>query len=57
MPAATSFMRRQRAQNPAAGALFTEIRNGITSESSKRIPDNLQNIRKHCFKVFRIHPE
>jgi len=57
MPAATSFMRRQRAQNSAAGVLFTKIRNGITSKSSKRISDNLQNIRKHCFKVFRINPE
>jgi len=57
MPAATSFMRRQRAQKPVAVLLFTKIRKGITSESSKRIPDNLQNIRKHCLKVFRINPE
>jgi len=57
MPAATSFMRRQRAQNPVGVLLFTKIRKGITAESSKRISDNLQNIRKHCFKVFRINPE
>jgi hypothetical protein len=57
MPAATSFMRRQRAQNPVAVLLFTKIRKGITAENSKRISDNLQNIRKHCFKVFRRNPE
>ncbi|WP_210501886.1 hypothetical protein [Pantoea ananatis] len=30
--------------------LSTKIRKGITSESSKRISDNLQNIRKHCLR-------